>query len=152
MLNSLLSANMGLSQLEDFWHQPSSDIWQLFSSYNNLMLFAWVGFVSAIWTFIFDANESHLNMSERERDERAWQREKVCVLQCVCVVIFGQNIKNTAKQQDSWFCLHRISHKHTYTSSIHSQPLSAHIAQSHKHSKSFIHLLCRDAQNFDIPL
>lgn len=100
-----------------------------FPSYNNLMLFAWAGFVSAIRTFVYDANESHLNMSERDRDDRTRQRK--CVLECVCVVIFGQNIKNTAEQQDSLFCLHHISHKHAYTVSIHSQTLSTHISHNH---------------------
>lgn len=121
MLNGLLSANVGLSQFEDFWHQPSINICQLFFFLNNnLMLFAWAGFVSAVWTFVFDANESHLNMSERETDKRAQHRN------CVCVVIFGQKIKNTAEQQDSLFCLHHISHKHAYTVSIHSQTLNTH--------------------------
>lgn len=101
---------MVLSQLEDIWHQPSNDIWQLVFPYNNLMLFAWAGFVSAIWTVVSDANESHLNMSERKRDERAQHRK------CVCVVIFGQNIKKRAIRQPVLFAsyLTRTHIQHLY--------------------------------------
>lgn len=118
--------------------------------YNNLMLFAWAGFVSAVRTFVFDANKSHLNTSEREK---GWECDtEKCIFECVCVVIFGQNIKTRAEQQDSLFCLHHISHKHAYAASVCARnPLSAPLTQSHECSKSCIHLLCCDAQNFCIP-
>lgn len=70
---------------------------QIFGSYffyNNLMLFAWAGFVSAAWTFVFDANESHLNMSERETDKRARQRK--CVFRvCLCGDFWTEHQKHS---------------------------------------------------------
>lgn len=108
----------------------------LFRRYEPLYLMP----MKAIWTRVRE------NMM-KERDTES------VFLSVFCVVLFGQNIKNTAEQQDSLFCLRHISHKHAYTASVHSQPLSTHtIAQSHKWSKSFIHLLCKDAQNFGNPL
>lgn len=119
---------MGLSQFEDFWHQPSSIARYLAALffYNNLMLFAWAGFVSAIWTFVFDANESHLNMSERERDERARQRESV-FLERVCVVIFwtGHQKHSRATRQlvlfASYLTQTRIHSVYTLTTPQHTQ-------------------------------
>lgn len=96
----------------------------LFRQYEPLYLMP----MKTIWTWV------------REKGMRAEQRK--CVLKRVCAVIFGQNIKNTAKQQDSLFCLHHISLKHAYAMSIHSQPISTHVEKSHKPGKSFIHLLC----------
>lgn len=97
MLNGLLSANMGLSQNEDFWHRPSGDIWQLFLPYNNLMLFAWAGFVFGnmnlcIWC--------QWKPFEHEWGRKGWESatQRVCFfLECVCVVIFGQNIKKHSR-------------------------------------------------------
>lgn len=115
---------IGLSQREDFWYRPSSDICPFFS-YNNLMLFAWAGFVSAVWTFSFFANENHLNTSERESSERSWKRK--CVLECVCVVIF---LDGTSKPQQSnktacSVCI--ISH----TNSLYTHNLSSRTKHNH---------------------
>lgn len=111
MVNSLLSANMGLSQFEDFDIIPALIFGSffppitiscclheldLFWQYEPLYLMP----MKAIWTWA------------RENGMRDCDTESV-FLSVFCVVLFGQNIKNTAEQQDSLFCLHRISHKHT---------------------------------------
>lgn len=84
MLNGLLSANMGLSQLEDFWHPPSSDIWQLFPlpitiscCLHELDLFRqceplYSMPIKAIWTRV-----------REKRDERVRHR-KVYFWVCLC--------------------------------------------------------------------
>lgn len=122
---------IGLSQREDFWYRPSSDICPFFS-YNNLMLFAWAGFISAVWTFSFFANENHLNTSERESSERSWKRK--CVLECVCVVIFfGRNIKNHGRaiRQLVLFASYLTQTVYTLTTSHRAQNTITQNAANH---------------------
>lgn len=102
---------MGLSQFEDFDISPALIFGSffppitiscclheldLFWQYEPLYLMP----MKAIWTWA------------RENGMRDCDTESV-FLSVFCVVLFGQNIKNTAQQQDNLFCLHRISHKHT---------------------------------------
>lgn len=118
MLNDLLSANW----IKSAWgFLISAQQWYLsFFSYNNLMLFAWAGFVSAVWTFSFFANENHLNTSERESSERSWKRK--CVLECVCVVIFFLDGTSKPRQSNKTACsVCIISH----TNSLYTHNLSS---------------------------
>lgn len=65
------------------------------------MLFAWAGFVSPVRTFVFRANGSHLNTSERAQDERAWHRKCVFCRECVAAELFGWNIKKSVQRNEA---------------------------------------------------
>lgn len=96
------------------------------------MLFAWAGFVSAVWTFSFFANENHLNTSERESSERSWKRK--CVLECVCVVIFFLDGTSKPRQSNKTACsVCIISH----TNSLYTHNLSS--CTKHNHTNAANH-------------
>lgn len=115
-----------------------------FIFYYNLMLFAWAGFVSSYEPLYLMPMKAI--WSERERDERVRLR-KCAFRACFCGDFWTEHQKHS-----SLFCLNHILHKHAYTASIRSQPLIIHITQSHKCSKSFIHLLFYDAPHIRTPL
>lgn len=94
----------------------------LFRQYEPLYLMP----IKAIWTWVRE------NMM-RERDTES------VFLSVFRVVLFGQNIKSTAEQQACSVCI--TSHTSMRTRHLYTHNPSAH-TQSHKCSKSFIHLLC----------
>lgn len=120
------SVNMGWSQFEGFWHQRGQ-FWRP-PPFNNLMFFAWAGFVGPLWTFVLCANESYLNVHERDEDERAWHRKCVFVCVCHCRALWTKHQKMGAEGRD-WTRKHAESHTHIIYSA-----------------------LSQDAQNFGAPL
>lgn len=137
MLNCLLSANIGLSQFEGFWHQPS-----------DLMLFAWAGFVSAKRTLCI---RCQWMLFEHEGERKGWENVAENVLWNAANFWTRHQKHSTATRHLVLFasylaqtCVHSVDALTT------PQACTSHYRTNAGNYPS-IHLQCCDSTNFCIP-
>lgn len=121
-MNSLLSANMGLSQREQFWHQPKSHICHLFPvtiscCFHELDLF--LQYKPCVWCQWMPFEHG------REMEWANWEilKEKVCIWMFVWWFLDRTSKTQSSKETACSVCI--ISH-----ANMHTQCLYTHKAQS----------------------